>query len=242
MSKIPDLKKVSRTERKMIEELLAMKKREINKVIIPINEVSAFSYDKKLHDVISANQRDHYSRYPVYFDNLDQIIGILHIKDIIAFWNEYRDCPVVEFVRLPYFVYEDRSSLDVFLELQRLRISLAVVIDEFGGVSGIIAIEDLLEEIVGEIEDEFDERKKPFIQKLSETEYVINTRMELDDFADYFHLKIDFNDISTVGGFILKNADRIPRVGEEIIYENFVFKVLEGTRRRINKVHVTKKR
>lgn len=241
MPKIPDLKRASRTERKMIEELLTMKEREINKMVIPINEVTAFPYDRTLSDVIEENQRNHYSRYPVYFDNIDQIIGILHMKDIIAFWNEYRAYPIVEFVRLPYFVYEDRSSLDVFLELQRLRISLAVVIDEFGGVTGIITIEDLLEEIVGDIEDEFDARKKPFIEKLSDNEYILNTRMELDDFADYFHLTLHCDDVSTIGGFILKSADRIPKVGEEIIYKNLVFKVLEGTRRRINKVHVTKK-
>ncbi|GAI02344.1 unnamed protein product, partial [marine sediment metagenome] len=125
-------------------------------------------------------------------------------------------------------------------ELQRLRISLGIVIDEFGGVSGIITVEDLIEEIVGEIEDELDKRQKPYIERVSENEYVINTRMELDDFSEYFNMTVDEEDVSTVSGLILKNADRIPRIGEEITYKNLKFTVLEGTRRKISKVKVKK--
>jgi len=235
-----DLSKISKTERRMIEEILAIKKREVNKIIVPANEIVAFSYNKNLSDVIFAYKKYHYSRYPVFFNNMDQIIGVLFIKDILSFWNEHKSYPVVEFVRFPHFVYEDRPALDVFLELQRLRISLGVVIDEFGGVSGIITIEDLIEEIVGDIEDEFDKRKKSFIEKISDKEYIVNTRMELDDFSEYFNMTIDEDDISTVNGLILKNADRIPKVGEEITYKNLRFLVLEGTRRKVSKVKVKK--
>lgn len=238
--KILDLSKISKTEKRMIEEILAIKKREVNKIMVPANEIVAFSYSKNLNDVISYYKQNHYSRYPIYFNNMDQIVGILYIKDIISFWNECKNCPVVEFVRFPHFVYEDRLALDVFLELQKLRISLGVVIDEFGGVSGIITIEDLIEEIVGDIEDEFDPRKKAFIEKISDSEYIVNTRMELDDFSEYFNMTIDEEDISTVSGLILKNADRIPKVGEEIKYKNLRFKILEGTRRKISKVKVIK--
>ncbi len=233
-----DLTKVSVTERRMIQEIVDLKKREVNKVMVPINEIVAFPHDSPLGDVIRAFRKYYYTRYPVYFDNLDRIIGVLYIKDIISFWREYEGSPVVEFVRLPHFVYEDRSALDVFLELQKLRLSLGVVIDEFGSVSGVVTTEDLIEEIVGDIEDEFDRRKKPFIEKLSEHEYIVNTRMEIDDFADYFKLSIDDDDVSTVGGLIIKNADRIPKVGEEVRFRNFVFRVIEGTRRKISKARI----
>ena len=235
-----DLSKISSVEKRMIEEILAIKKREVNKIMVPTNEIVAFSYDNSLRDVLSTYKQYHYSRYPVYFNNMDQIVGILFIKDIISFWHEYKDYPVVEFVRFPYFVYEDRPALDVFLELQKLRLSLGVVIDEFGGVSGIITVEDLMEEIVGEIEDEFDKRKAAFIEKISANEYIVNTRMELDDFSEYFKMTIDEDDISTLGGLITKNADRIPRVGETIVYKNLEFKILEGTRRKISRVKVKK--
>lgn len=222
----------------MINEILQIKDREVNKVMIPKNEVISLAYDTRLHDVVASYQRYHYSRYPVYFDNFDQIVGILHIKDIIAFWNDFQDYPVVEFIRLPHFVYEDKSALGVFLELQRLKLSLAVVIDEFGGISGIITVEDLIEEIVGDIEDEFDKKKKPLIEKISDNEFYLNTRMEIDDFAEKFSISIDEDDVSTIGGLIIKYADRIPKVGEEIEYRNFVFKVIEATRRKISKVRL----
>ena len=233
-----DLTKVSVTERRMIQEILDLKKREVNKVMVPINEIVAFSYDSTLGDVIKAFSKYYYTRYPVYVDNFDGIIGVLYIKDIISFWREYESSPVVEFVRLPHFVYEDRSALDIFQELQKLRLSLGVVIDEFGCVSGVVTTEDLIEEIVGDIEDEFDRRKKPFIEKLSEHEYIVNTRMEIDDFADYFKLTIDDDDVSTVGGLIIKNADRIPKVGEEVRFRNLVFRIIEGTRRKISKARI----
>ncbi len=235
-----DLTKISSVEKRMIEEILAIKKREVNKIMVPTNEIVAFSFDNTLSDVISSYERYHYSRYPVYFNHMDQIVGILFIKDIISFWHDYKNYPVVEFVRFPYFVYEDRPALDVFLELQKLRLSLGVVIDEFGGVSGIITVEDLMEEIVGEIEDEFDKRKAVFIEKISDNEYIVNTRMDLDDFCEYFNMPIDEDDISTLGGLIIKNADRIPRVGEKVTYKNLEFNILEGTRRKISRVKVKK--
>lgn len=220
-----------------------MKRRTVNRIMVPVNEVVAFAYDQTLSDVIVSYKRNHYSRYPVYFKKMDQIVGILFIKDIITFWNKYQDNSVVEFVRFPHFVYEDRPALDTFLELQKLRLSVGVVIDEFGGVSGIITLEDLIEEIVGEIEDELDERQKPFVEKISEHEYIVNTRMEIEEFSEYFKVAVDEDvDVTTVSGLILKNADRIPKVGEEVEYKNLKFKILEGTRRKISKVRVIKRK
>lgn len=239
--RILDLTKLSKIEQRMVEEILSMKKRTVNRIMVPVNEVVAFAYNQTLNEVIVSYRHNHYSRYPVYFKNMDQVVGILFIKDIITFWNKYQHKPVVEFVRFPYFVYEDRPALDTFLELQKLRLSVGVVIDEFSGVSGIITLEDLIEEIVGEIEDELDERQKPFVEKLSEHDYIVNTRMEIDDFSEYFNVAInEEDDVTTVSGLILKNADRIPTVGDKVEYKNLKFKILEGTRRKISKVRVTK--
>ena len=222
----------------MISEIMAIKNKKVNRVMIQKNEVVTVAHDIKLRQVIEIYQQNHFSRYPVYYQNIDHIVGILHIKDIVVFWHECRDFPVIEFVRLPHFLYEDRSILDVFLELQRLRLSMAIVIDEFGGVSGAIAIEDLIEEIVGDIEDEFDRLKKPLMERISEDEFIVNARMELDDFAEHFGIHVDEDDISTVAGLISKHADRIPRMGEEISYKNLKFTILEGTRKNIIKVRV----
>ena len=110
-------------------------------------------------------------------------------------------------------------------------------------MSGIITLEDLIEEIVGEIEDELDERQKPFVEKLSEHDYIVNTRMEIDDFSEYFNVAVDEeDDVTTLSGLILKNADRIPKVGDVVEYKNLKFKILEGTRRKISKVRVIKRK
>lgn len=233
---IIDLSKLSAPEKKMIGEILAIRQKTVNKIMIPKNEVIALAYNTDLRQASMTYNKYQYSRYPVYFNKLDHVVGILFIKDIFSFWNDYRDYPVVEFVRLPYFVYEDKPALNVFLELQRSKLSLAVVIDEFGGVSGIITVEDLIEEIVGDIEDEFSKRKQPLVEKISANEYYLNTRMELVDFAERFGLAIDEVDVTTVGGLIIKHADRIPRVGEEIQYKNLLFKVVEATRRNLIRV------
>ena len=224
----------------MISEIMAIKNKEVNKIMVPKNEIVQFVYYNRLVDVINIYQQSHYSRYPVYHNDTDHIVGVLYIKDIIPFWHEYDDYPVVEFVRFPYFIYQNRPALDVLFELQKLRLSLGIVIDEFGGVTGIITVEDLLEEIVGDIEDEFDKERKPFSEKISDHEYILDTRMALDDFGEQFDVAIDENDVTTVSGLILKHADRIPKVGEEVKYKNLKFTILEGTRRKISKVRVKK--
>jgi putative hemolysin len=234
-----DLSTLGSAERRMVEEILAMRDREVNKIMVPANEIIAFPHNISLSRAIEIYKQYHYSRYPVYYERLDRVVGLFFIKEILSLWKSHSDMPVIEFVRFPYYVYEDRSALEVFLELQRLRISLGMVIDEFGSVSGIITIEDLIEEIVGDIEDEFDTRKKPYVERISENDYIVNTRMEIDDFCEYFNITVDEDDISTVGGLIIKYADRIPKKGEEIKYKDITFIVLEGTRRKISKVKVT---
>ncbi len=234
-----DLNKASRAEKQMIIELLRLKERAINKIMIPVSEITAIKHDRTMDEVFNIYREQRFSRYPVYFREPDQIVGVLFIKDIIPLTDQFLSYPAVEFVRLPYFIYEDRKASDVFFEMQRLRISMGIVIDEFGSVSGLVTTEDIIEEIVGDIEDEFDEKKKSFIQSLSEHEYLVNSRIELEDFCDYFNIIIDEDDITTLNGFLLKKADRIPRVGEQIQYKNLTFSVVEGTRRKISTVKVT---
>ncbi len=229
-------------EKKMVSEIMAIKHKKVNRVMIPKNEVVMLGHHVELGQAIEIYRHNHFSRYPIYYRNSDHVVGILHIKDIVTFWHDHRDLPVIEFARLPHFFYEDRSVLEVFLELQRLRLSMAIVIDEFGGVSGIVAIEDLLEEIVGDIEDEFDRRKKPLIERISEDEFIVSARMELDDFAENFGIRVDEDDVSTLAGLISKHADRIPKLGEEIIYKNLKFTILEGTRKKILKVRLKRTR
>jgi len=232
-------RKISSEEKRIIDGVHTIKNETARKIMIPKDRIALFRYDTPLRKVITAFPDNFHSRYPVYFRNRDQIVGILHIKDVAAFWSQYPDTPVVEFVRFPYFVYEDRPGLDVFLELQKLRVSMAVVLNEFGGVSGLITVEDLIEEVVGEIEDEFDRKAETMIAKVSENESVVDARMNLTEFAQALGMPVHDPDIATVAGLIIKHADRIPKPGEEIVIGRLKFTILTASKKRINKVSVT---
>jgi len=232
-------KKISSEEKLIIDGVHAIKNETARKIMVPKDRIVFFRYDTPLRKVVAAFQEHYYSRYPVYSKNHDQVVGVLHIKDVAAFWNQCPDTPVVEFVRFPYFVYEDRPGLDVFLELQKLRISMAVVLNEFGGVSGLITVEDLIEEVVGEIEDEFDRKAEAMLAKVSENETVVDARMNLNDFAKALGVAVQDPEIATVAGLIIKHADRIPKPGEEITIGPLKFVILTASKKRINKVSVT---
>jgi putative hemolysin len=231
--------KYSSEEKRIIDGVHAIKNETVRTIMIPKDRVVFLRYDTPLRKVVVSFQEHFYSRYPVYFRNRDQVVGILHIKDVAAFWNQVPEKSVVEFVRFPYFVYEDRPGLDVFLELQKMRISMAVVLNEFGGVSGLITLEELIEEVVGEIEDEFDRKAEAMCVKMSEHEYVVDARMNLGDFAEFLGVPINDPEIATVAGLIIKHADRIPKPGEDIVIGTLKFTILTATRKRINKVSVT---
>jgi len=230
--------KSSFEEKRIISNLASIREKPIIQVMVPKNEMAAIPFDMKLGQFIEFFKQKLFSRYPVFINNIDQITGILYIKDIIAFWNAHSSRPVVEFVRLPHFIYEHRLTLEVFVEFQSLNVSFGIVLDEFGAVAGLVTIEDLLGEIVGDIRDEFSAEKKPLIEKKSDKESIVYARIGLDDFAREFSISLHEKDVATLAGLIIKCADHIPLVGEEIIYKNLKFTVLAGTKRKINKVRV----
>lgn len=236
------MKKISPAEKRIIDAVHAVKAMPIQKIMVPRSQIKAFSYAATLGSVMPAFRQTYHSRYPVYYPDQDHIVGILHIKDIVPFWHEHQGKPVVEFVRLPYFVYEIRPALDVFLELQRRRISIAIVIDELGLLSGLITVEDLIEEIVGDLDDEHDRAAEAMLEIISDREAVLDARLSLKDFNQRWQTSIDDPEVSTVAGLIIKHADRIPRPGEEIQIQNLKFTVLTASRRKINKVSVVKEK
>ncbi len=234
------VRKISPEEKRIIDAVHAVKLEPVQRIMIPRDRIKMFSYATPIRKVIDTFRKSFHSRYPVYYPNSDQIVGILHVKDIMTFWHEHPDTPAIEFVRFPYFVYENRPALDVFLELQRFRVSIAVVIDEFGGLAGLITIEDLVEEIVGDMSDEHDRATETMMEMMSAREGVVDARMPLKDFCRQIGISIIETDVSTVAGLILKHADRIPKPGEEITIGDLKFTVLTASRRKINKVSVMK--
>ena len=194
-------------------------------------------------DLVKCVEELHYSRLPVYKGNLDQIVGIIHTKDIIPHLQEPAGFDWHSLIRQPYFVHENRLIEDLLKEFQAKRIHFAVVVDEFGGTEGIVTLEDILEEIIGDIRDEFDEEETANV-KIDDSTYVFEGRTMINDACRMMGIGLDtFDDVrgdsETLAGLLLEHTGDIPSEDEEIILGDFRFRVLELEKNRIQKVQVT---
>ncbi|HVB02164.1 MAG TPA: gliding motility-associated protein GldE [Chitinophagaceae bacterium] len=206
-------------------------------------DVSGISHDSGLEEVIRQVSELHYSRLPVYEGSLDNIKGMIHTKDLLPFLESPGDGNWHTLVKPPFFVHEQKLIEDLLREFQSRHIHFAIVVDEFGGTSGIVTLEDILEEIIGDIRDEFDE-EDPGFSKIDAHTYVFDGKMMLNDVCRVFNIPPETfeavrGDSDSLGGLILELAGEFPEPQRVISYENFEFTVLDVTRMRIRKVKMT---
>ncbi len=192
---------------------------------------------------ISQIKEQNYSRYPVYTGNMDTIIGLLQTKDLLPYIDRENDFNWKELIRPPFFVPEQKSIEDLLKEFQQEHKHMAIVVDEFGGTSGIVTMEDVLEEIIGDIKDEFDEDEFTN-RKLDEFNYLLEGKTMIHDVCKIMNLSADTFDgvrgeSESLAGLILEIAERLPRVNEIIESGDFSFTILEVTQNRIEKVKIT---
>jgi CBS domain containing-hemolysin-like protein len=185
----------------------------------------------------------HYSRFPVYKKNLDEVVGILQTKDLLPHVHEADDFNWQQFMRTPYFVPEQKLIEDLLKEFQQKRIHFAVVVDEFGGTSGIVTMEDILEEIIGEIKDEFDDEES-VNRKLDDHNYIFEGKTMIHDVCKIMNLPVDTfeavrGESESLAGLVLELAERLPKVNDVVEAGDFLFTVLDISRNRIQKVKVT---
>jgi CBS domain containing-hemolysin-like protein len=193
--------------------------------------------------VLKLITEQHYSRFPVYKKNLDEVVGILHTKDLVAHIEEEPQFHWQQLVRTPYFVPEPKPIEDLLQEFQQKRIHFAVVVDEFGGTSGIITMEDILEEIIGDIKDEFDEEETINI-RLDEHNFLFEGKTMIHDVCRIMQVPLDCFDkdrgeSESVAGLVLELAERLPRPGEMINCKGFTFTVMEVNKNRVEKIKIT---
>jgi len=206
-------------------------------------DVSAIDYNTGFHELVKRIEELHYSRIPIYKNNLDDIIGIIQSKDILPFVNENDDFDWHQLMRQPYFVPEHNLIKDLLRELQKKNIHFAVVVDEFGGTEGIVTMEDIMEEIIGDIRDEFDDEESAN-KKLDDHNYVFEGRIMITDACKAMGLKTDTfdqvkGDSESIAGLVLELAGEIPKENQVITVGDFEFAVLEIDKNRIKKVKVT---
>lgn len=195
---------------------------------------SEMSYD----ELMAAFRQDLYSRMPVYSGTRDNIIGIINLKDIFFYEGEPAEFRIQNFLREPFFTYEFKKTSELMSEMRKNNTAMAIVLDEYGATAGLITLEDLLEEIVGEIRDEYDADEVDSIRAISADEYIAEGAAKLDDINDAFGLSLESDDYDSIAGHIINRLEHLPKTGESIQEENVIFTVKAVRKNRIDQVHI----
>jgi putative hemolysin len=233
-------------EEQMIHAVIELGDQRIHEVMVPRIDMVAMAADTPLQTVIDTVIDEGHSRIPVYEETIDEIVGILYAKDLLPFLKPSNGSrPTLRsMLRTPVFVPESMSVDDLLHEFQRRKVHIAIVLDEYGGTAGLVTIEDLLEEIVGEIQDEYD-TEEPLIVRLSEDEARIDGRVDVDDLGDLFDTNLglaDGDEYDTVGGLIYHRIGGIPKPGDEVVVDGLRLTVESTDGRRVGKVLAVRER
>ena len=233
---------IDQIEKEMINNIFEFDNKLVSEIMTHRTDITGIPLSSALSGVLKLISIDQYTRFPVFEDDLDNIVGVLHIKDLIRFLgsNEQRNhFSLKSIMRPPYFVPISKKTDELFKELQKNRTHMAVVIDEHGGTAGIVTIEDLIEEVMGNIFDEYDD-EEPDIEELDRNTFIIKGSVSLGAIKDYFDIELPTDDYDTLSGFIIGQVDRIPDEKEtlEVEYSGMVFKVEKVEGKRISKVKV----
>ncbi|MFB3093688.1 MAG: hemolysin family protein, partial [Dehalococcoidia bacterium] len=207
---------------------------------VPRIDMVAVDVEDGFSEVAQMMVEKGYSRLPAYEDTVDNVIGVVYAKEVLRHLARGTSpVSIRELARPAHFVPETKKIDELLAEMRQQRMSIAIVVDEYGGTAGLVTTEDLIEEIVGEIEDEFDAREQP-VQLVTPTEAIVDARVGIDDLNEMFDLRIEKEDFDSVGGFIFNNLGRMPSVGDEVRVDGLVMRVLTVMGRRIKKVRITK--
>jgi CBS domain containing-hemolysin-like protein len=228
-------------ERDMIRGVIELEFTAVREIMVPRTDIVGVDANGTLDDAVTVMVERGFSRLPVHEENLDKIAGIVHGKEVMKYLARKTDTqPALrDIVRPAYFVPESKKVHELLSEMRRNQLSIAIVVDEYGGTAGLVTVEDVLEEIVGEIRDEFDVEEQP-VQPVTEDEVIVDARVAIDDLSEMFDIQLKKHDFDSIGGLIINELGRIPSVGDNVRVNGISLKVLSVAGRRIKKVRVTK--
>ncbi|MDO4298806.1 MAG: hemolysin family protein [Lachnospiraceae bacterium] len=230
---------IETSEREMIYNVVDFGDSQAKDVMVPRADMVSVSETASYQEIREVFRQEKYTRLPVYQNDRDSIIGILNIKDFF-FCDDTPDFKVTDVMYEPYFTYEYKKTSELLMEMQKNSVSIAIVLDEYGSSVGMISLEDLLEEIVGEIRDEYDEDEKDLIQMVNDREYLIEGSVKLDDLNDAIGLSLASEDYDSIGGLIIEKLDHLPTEGESVTTEDGItLKVEQMDKNRIEFVRMT---
>ena len=230
-------------EKSLIKNILSLDDKSIEDIMVPRAEIVSIEIKQNMKEILSLIENESHSRMPVFENNLDNVLGFLHVKDLIKNNNE-NHFELKKVIRDILYVAPKSPILDLLKRMRSSRIHIGLVVDEFGGVDGLITIEDLVEEIVGEIEDEHDaDDSEEAFQKIDDKTILVKSGYKIEDMEKYYDIKINIDDeeIDTVGGLLFFLANKVPKNSQVYNYENILeFKVIKASARRIESLQITK--
>ena len=233
---------IDQNTREMIEGVMEIAELRVRDIMIPRSQIIFIEDQQDLNTCLNTIIESAHSRFPVIADadDRDNIVGILHAKDLLKFLREDAEAFDLSSLLRPVVIVPESKRVDRMLkDFRSERFHMAIVVDEFGAVSGLVTIEDILEQIVGDIEDEFDEEEVEDIRQLSRHTYAVRALTDIDDFNGQFNTDFDDEEVDTIGGLIMQTFGYLPKRGEEIILKNLQFKVTSADSRRLIQLRVT---
>lgn len=237
---VGDADELLEDEKRMISDILSLNDMSVSEIMTPRVDIMAVEDTETVRHTLERVRGTGYSRLPVYHDDLDSIVGIVHYKDLIPTVLEGNiDEPVIDYAFVPMFVPESKDVFPLLSEMQTNRQQMAIVVDEYGGTDGLITVEDIVEEIVGEIIDETD-AEDSLVVSTGEGSWVVDGRLPVEDAIEVGLPVVESDQYETIAGWLMSVLDAVPHIGDEFTFDGFRFKVQSMRRRRIQKLRVEK--
>jgi len=232
---------IDQEEHEMIHGIFELKQAVVREVMIPRTDIKCVSTKAKIEDVIDLIISEGHSRIPVFEGKIDNVVGVVYAKDLLKFWGkDDEEIPPERVMRQPYFIPETKRLEELLKEFKTKRIHMAIVVDEYGGLSGLVTIEDLIEEVFGEIEDEYDRRAEGRIIPLEDGSISVDAKLEIEELERYFDVEIQKENFETVGGFIFHLLGRVPEAGEKLTFAGLIMSIEAADGRRIGRVRISR--
>jgi len=231
---------VNEEESEMIRSIFSLRTTVVREIMVPRTDMACVPVEATIPEILETIIACGHSRIPVYENSIDNITGLLYAKDLLRFWSNDRDqLQVRAIIRPPYFIPESKNLEQLLQEFKRKRVHLAIVIDEYGGTSGLVTIEDLLEQIVGDIQDEFD-REEALFSVNTDGSITADARMPVEDLEDHFDVEIERDKFDTIGGLVFHLTGKIPVIGDKMDSSGLHLTILDADERKVKQVLITR--
>jgi CBS domain containing-hemolysin-like protein len=232
---------ISQDEGEMIQGIFSFRDTVAREIMVPRTDTVSARADTKMSEIIDLIIQSGHSRIPIYLENIDNVIGTLHAKDLLHHWGCGAEVDLAEIVRPPYFIPETKKISEVLKDLRGNKSHMAIVIDEYGGTAGILTLEDIIEEIIGEIVDEYD-AEETLITEHDDGSITIHARLDVEELEDYLDVKFPEGKFESVGGFVISLLGKVPEVDERVVYQNIEMIVEAANNRKIEKLRIRRVR